>query len=639
MKRFLSPTADAADASSEATVRVGPRWSLRYMFARGEGEGGGLRRSEGASAFMSGLTIAERARFSMLLGRRWLRSLAGLLRGHPVIRWNIVPGNSDRLLIAPQDLRTADGTRASEIYAGRFAFNGKVVICDGRSPFEVDPPSEEWAASLLSFGWLRHLRAAESGITRANARALVDEWISLQGAWHPVAWQPDMLARRVTNWLGQAPLILHDAHEKFYRRFLRSLARQVRYLRHTAVEARDGVPRMQAMVALTYAALCMQGQARHMNRAIKNLVAEIDRQIMPDGGHVSRNPGALIEILLDLLPLRQAFASRNIAPPPALNNAIDRMMPMLRYFRHGDGTFAHFNGMGPTLPDLIATILAYDDARGAPLSHAPHSGYQRIDADDLLVIMDVGPPPPLSMSQEAHAGCLSFEMSHGAQRIVVNCGLPSAGRETWRQVARSTAAHSTVVFNDTSSCRFLEGNAFKRMIGTPIVSGPVNVPVARDDREDGVLLRASQDGYVDRFSVVHQRAIKVAADGSRIDGEDLFVAADGDLLPPTVPDEFAVRFHLHPAVKANKLTDAHGVMLMLPNREVWTFDAYEDRVDLEESVYLAGNDGPRRTTQIVIYGRARKIPRVHWSFSHNASTGGTSRRARGEEPELPLIPE
>jgi len=45
-----------------------------------------------------------------------------------------------------------------------------------------------------------------------------------------------------------------------------------------------------------------------------------------------------------------------------------------------------------------------------------------------------------------------------------------------------------------------------------------------------------------------------------------------------------LRFHLHPAVKANKLTDGHGAMLMLPNRDVWTFNAYEDRVEIEESV-------------------------------------------------------
>ena len=587
---------------------------------------------------MARLSMAERVKLTVLMGRRGVRNLAGRMRGHPLIRWNIVPGKADRLVIAPQDLRTADGTRASEIYAGRFAFAGKVVICDGRSPFEITPPSDEWAAAVFGFGWLRHLRAAESGITRANARALVDEWITLQGSFHPVAWEPDIMARRVIAWLSQAPLVLHDADEQFYRRFLRSLQRQVRCLRHTGGEAGEGVPRMQARVALTYAALCMSGQARHLRTAVKNLVAEIERQILPDGGHVTRNPGALIEVLLDLLPLRQAFAARNIAPPAQLNNAIDRMMPMLRFFRHADGNFAQFNGMGPTQPDLIATILAYDDARGTPLSNAPHSGYQRIEAKDLTVLMETGQPPPLAMSQEAHAGCLSFELSSGLQRIVVNCGLPGTSRDTWRQVARATAAHSTVVFNDSSSCRFLDTSSFKKLIGTPIVDGPEQVSVAREERADATLLRASHDGYAERYSVVHQRALRLAADGQRLDGEDLFVPVDSDLLPEGVPDEFAVRFHLHPAIKANKLTDGRGVMLMLPDREVWTFNAHEDRVELEESVFLSGPDGPRRTVQMVIYGRARKVPRVHWSFAYVTPAGGGKARGRDELPELPLNP-
>ncbi len=585
---------------------------------------------------MAGLSIAERAKLSLHLVRRGMRNVAGRLRGHPLIRWSIFPGKPDRLVIAPQDLHTADGSRASEIYAGRFAFAGKIVICDGRSPFDIQPPSDEWAAELLGFGWLRHLRAAESGITRANARALVEEWITLQGAFHPIAWRPEILAQRITAWLSQAPLILHDADDQFYRRFLRSLARQVRYLRHTALEAPDGVPRMQTLVALTYAALCMAGQVRHLRTTIKRLIAEVERQILSDGGHISRNPGALIEILLDLLPLRQAFTARNIPPPATLNNAIDRMMPMLRFFRHGDGNFAHFNGMGPTEPDLIATILAHDDARGAPLANAPYSGYQRAETGGLVLLMDTGTPPPLTMSQEAHAGCLSFELSAGLQRIVVNCGLPRTNRETWRQVARATAAHSTVVFNDTSSCRFLETGSFKRLIGTPIVSGPTHVPVSREDQDDGSIVRASHDGFAERFNVVHQRALKLASDGSRLDGEDLFVSAEGDLLASDKPDDFAIRFHLHPLVRANKLTDGRGVMLVLPSRDVWTFTAHEDRAEVEESVYLSGPDGPRRTVQIVVYGRARKVPRVHWSFVYVTPASNAKERGPGEEPELPL---
>src|SRR5262249_35077116 len=161
--------------------------------------------------------------------------------------------------------------------------------------------------------------------------------------------------------------------------------------------------------------------------------------------------------------------------------------------------------------------------------------YQRIEAKNLVVLVETGQPPPFAMSQEAHAGCLSFEMSSGLQRIVVNCGLPATSRDTWRQVARATAAHSTVVFNGSSSCRFLETSSFKKLIGTPIVSGPDQVSVAREERADAILLRASHDGYADRFSVVHQRALRLSADGHRLDGEDLFVPVDSDLLPEDVP--------------------------------------------------------------------------------------------------------
>ena len=89
------------------------------------------------------------------------------------MRWRYTSATTDRLEIAPKDLRTADPTLASEIYGGRFAFAGKVVICDRRSPFEMLPPSDEWAVDLLSFAWLRHLRAADFG-HHPRQRALAD---------------------------------------------------------------------------------------------------------------------------------------------------------------------------------------------------------------------------------------------------------------------------------------------------------------------------------------------------------------------------------------------------------------------------------------------------------------------------------
>ena len=579
------------------------------------------------------VSVAEQARLSVLIGRRAFRTFLGRINAHPLLRWRFVSTKTDRLVIAPQDLRTADATRASEIYAGRFAFAGKVVISDRRSPFDMTPPSDEWAATLLGFVWLRHLRAADSAITRANARSLIDDWINVQGGWHQMGWRSDILSRRVICWLSQAPFVLQDADARFYRRFIRSLSRQVRYLRRTLNESRDGLPRLQAVVALNYATLCMQGQSGFLRANVHRLIDELRMQVLPDGGHVSRNPGALIELLADLLPLRQLFSARQLQPPQALNNAIDRIMPMLRFFRHGDGNFAQFNGMGPTSVDLLATVLAYDDARGTPVSNAPHSGYQRIDADQTALLMDTGRPPPVILSQEAHAGCLSFELSWRQHRLVINCGLPAVNKENWRQVARATPAHSTVVLNDRSSCHFLESRVVRRLLGgSPIIAGPHDVLIERDP--GGTILRASHDGYARDCGVIHTRFIRLSADGRTLDGEDSFSSASGGTLGGS--DEFAIRFHLHPAIKASRLADGRGVMLLLQDRELWTFATLADAVELEESVFLAGTDGPRRTVQIVIYGRVGEPAAVRWSFRHTPPAAPGSRPDRAHEPELPL---
>src|SRR5262249_47152350 len=150
-----------------------------------------------------------------------------------------------------------------------------------------------------------------------------------------------------------------------------------------------------------------------------------------------------------------------------------------------------------------------------------------------------------------------------------------------------------------------------------------------------LLLRATHDGYADRFSTLHQRSWRLARDGSRLDGEDVFYGPDGNDVPKNVPDQFAIRFHLHFAVKASRRTDGNSVLLVLPSKETWLFTAQNMRVELADSVFLSATDGPRRTSQIVVAGRARTSPRVIWTFVHTSVTQA-DRRDGYSGPELPL---
>ena len=192
-------------------------------------------------------------------------------------------------------------------------------------------------------------------------------------------------------------------------------------------------------------------------------------------------------MLRDLIDVRATLVSASVEVPFALQSAIDRMMPMIRSLRHGDGRFALFNGGIEGDDKIVNVALAHTGSTGGALMSAPHSGFHRLAAGRAVIIADVGAPPAPGSDDLAHAGTLSFEMSVGKERVVVNCGGRGHGNGDWRDVLRATAAHSTVVVDETNSSELLaEGGLGRR---------PSDVIAARREVDGNLLIAASHDGY------------------------------------------------------------------------------------------------------------------------------------------------
>lgn len=540
-------------------------------------------------------------------GRLSLGALGGLAR--PPRLFRTVP---DRLLFAPQDLRTGDPTVADAIYAGHFAFAGRAAQSRGASPFALPPPSDAWAEALYSFGWLRHLRAADTALARENARALVADAVGPRRrvVEHGVGRRPHVVARRLISFLAHSPLVLSTSDHGLYVAYLKAVGRYAAALERDMTARLVPAERLSAAVGLCFAGLCCGGFEGQLRRATRVLSAELDGQILPDGGHVGRNPATLVDLLLDLLPLRLLYASRTLETPPALERAIDRMLPMLRFFRHGSGDMALFNGMSRTPLDDLAAIGSVDRVMGVPVQHAVPSGYDRLEAGRTLVVMDTGAPPPLRSAAAAHAGCLSIELSSGLDRIVVNRGAPPSGAPGAKE-ARRTAAHSTLVVADVSSATFLDdarpsswaASFLRRRLGPLLVAGPRRVTTERvSDERQGHLIDARHDGYEPAFGLIHARRLRLSADGSALDGIDVLKAGParrGGSGPARHSLAARVRFHLHPAVVA--VSDGRGELILeLPCGERWTFAAVGGVPSLEDSVSYAVPEGRRAARQIVL---------------------------------------
>jgi uncharacterized heparinase superfamily protein len=515
-----------------------------------------------------------------------------------------------KLLIAPQDIRTTDPTIAAEIYAGHLKFAGKLLETHGRSPFDMQLPSQAFAAELHGFGWLRHLKAADSALARANGRALVADWIDAMGS-NPagVAGTPEVTARRLISWLSQTPLLLEGADASFYRSVVKALTNDADRLVRARSTASNTDLALLIEIALTHFVLSSSENDAELRDAATELCLLLDEQVLSDGGHVSRNPQVIIDLLLDLLPLKLAFLWRRIQTPQPIVAAIDRMMPMLRMLRHTDGAVALFNGMGATRADLLAAILAQDDVIGPPPQNAPYSGYQRVERGASVLLVDAAKAPAPPQAARCHAAPGAFEFSSGGHRIFVNCGAPPPHRPEMRIYSRATAAHNTLITADDTIGRFARSSALTALVGEQFAGGAKTVNLQRADNAEGSLIAVDHDGYLKKRGVIHARKLLLTADGERLEGEDTLKP-----IRQRAEFDYALRFHLHPLVRVALSEDRKNAFMLLPSKAIWQFEASGYDIELEETIFFASTDGLRRSEQLVIRAHTGVQGSIAWSL-------------------------
>lgn len=513
----------------------------------------------------------------------------------------------DRLIVAPTDLRALDPFVAEEVLDGRFPLAGRTLETFGQSPFALELPSRAFAERLHSFAWLRHIRANKTEAACAYARESVSEWISIHGRRRKgIAWSGQVVAERIIAWLSHSTIVLQGAEAGFYRRFMKSLAYQVRYLRKISGCIPPDAARLKMRIALAMASVSMPTRTGFIRREGIRLDRELEIQILADGGHMSRNPRIMLEVLLDLLPLRQTYINLGHDLPQKLIPTIDRIYPALRFFRHHDGDLALFNGATATPASELMSVLRYDETGGKPFKALPHMNYHRLATETTTVIVDTGAPSG-DIARTAHAGCLSFEMSSGRHRFIVNCGAPKVGGRGHRTMSRSTAAHSTVTLNETSSSRIVRS----KLTGALLLPGTEMIAAERwDDAHGNDWLRACHDGYLEEYGYLYQREIGLNPAGNKIKGHDRLFVPDGDEIPDGAVTATA-RFHIHPAIRLVR-RDRESIVLQANDDEKWLFQAPGHEVMIDEDVFFADASGLRPSQQLVIEFRPPEVSEIRW---------------------------
>ncbi|MGD9881786.1 MAG: heparinase II/III family protein, partial [Reyranella sp.] len=526
--------------------------------------------------------------------RRWLL-------GSRLYSMTLGYGSPSTFFAVAPDNWPGDPAIGHRLLSGELQARGHV---DAVAPEASDPPwqragaSPFWLEALNGFGWLRDLRDSGDIAAASLAVRLVDDWTNQEWRWSPITWRREVLAERIVAWIRHYDWMAAAADPGFAARFVFSLARQRTHLKRALRAGLIGHDAVAALKALVFADLAFLRDGRAFERSLEQTLGRlgkfVKRYVLHDGIVAERAPHLQVVVLRHLLDVRAALTSAERRPPAELVAAIDRLAPMLRFFRHGDGGLALFNGAWEGDRTLIDLVLARSGSSEPAPKSALVSGFQRLAAGTSLVIADSGSPPGRGMDGIAHAGTLSFEMSAAHERLIVNCGTyPGAARE-WRHFMRYTAAHSTAVVDDTNSSEITNHGSLEYRAG--------NVLVDRADSDGAQWLDMCHDGYRSLYGIVHRRRIWLSADGGDLRGEDTFVGPEGR--PVTLPDRrFIVRFHLHPAVKATLAQSGQAVLMRLPSGRAWRLRASGAGMGLAESIYLGEVGRVRRTEQVVLVGQ------------------------------------
>jgi uncharacterized heparinase superfamily protein len=514
-----------------------------------------------------------------------------------------------KLAAVPRDHVHGDRPRGDALLAGRFTVGSESLPLKDLD-FTQTGVRGTLAEQLQGFSWLRDLAAAASREKGARlAEAVLGRWLLAHGTKIDDAWAPYLWGERILFWTAYAPYILSSSDGGYRSALLNTLARGARHLDANADKAAAGLDRVTAWCGVVAAGLLVQGGVPRVARGEAGLARALASAQFDDGGLISRSPYQQMQLIDRLGMLRACYVAAKQTIPEGIEAAAQASLAALHGIMMGDGALSSWQGCGPSEAARLTALIDGCGLRARPLRNARGWGYQRMSALGTILVLDGAPPPPQKIAEQGSASTLAFELSDGAQRLVVNCGgpgpVPTDLPEELVEGLRTTAAHSTLVLSDTNSTNILTDGSLGK--------GVEDVTIERSDDHDASRLEASHDGYVRAFGMVHKRSLMLGNDGKELRGADQLIARGRKKIRESAP--YAVRFHLAPGVEATVTADGMGAILRSKGAPPWNFRCRGGNLATEESLWIDGRGRPQRTTQLVIVGEVSALGgEIGWTF-------------------------
>jgi hypothetical protein len=361
-----------------------------------------------------------------------------------------------------------------------------------------------WAYTLHYHEWILDIACAYQ-LTRderyaAAVRRWISDWIDacppgIQG-FANFPWNSYTIATRLSAWGRLAavlPVAFWDADQGFAGKVGDSASMQAQYLEgHLEWDLR-GNHLFRDAVGLAWAARLLESPKsdRWMRRAAAITASQIGEQVQEDGSHFELSPAYHLQVIDDLLALRQLGADTS----GSVRSALPAMFEFASWARWPDGAPLLLNdstekgtvSLEKLSQRAMSGWFAADLRRREGTRYFRDFGLVVHNGPRWSLFFDVGRVGPDVQPGHAHADSLSAIAALDGERIFIDPGVYAYDRSAARAYSRSTAAHNTVAVNSADSSEVWDIFRVGRR------ARPVGVEVSISD--SGVSACASHDGY------------------------------------------------------------------------------------------------------------------------------------------------
>ena len=461
--------------------------------------------------------------------------------------------------------------------------------------------------NLHSFLWLAKLDRKNSKLITKN---IIKSWINNFFNYNPHTWEMGTLSKRIIAWSSNADITLEDSDKEYKEKFFLSIIKQSNFLINNLNSLFYDSKKIICCSAIILSGMIFKDNDLNYKIGIKELEKTVKNYFDQDGFPKSRNPEDVFICLKYLILIREWLKEAQRTIPEFLNEIILKCGNCYALLACSNKQFPLFNG-ATEINHADYDIFLKNQKYKFSNKEYEVANLIKIKKKRLEFFIDCGNPPPNNFTKYYQAGCLSFELFSNKQKIICNSGYGKYLSKNLTSISRSTAAHSTLYINDTSSCIFQKNYFINRVYGNSLVHKHKIIDRNYTEHKDYYSISAAHNGYEKKFGCIHERSVKIIKNADQIIGQDKIKKTKNHLTPLI----YNARFHIYPNTKIVKTNAGNAILISLPNGEGWLLSSETNNFEIEKNIFLGNKNKIINNESVFIAGKINKeVTLIEWKL-------------------------